>query len=146
MKSRNPFPILTRVWFYCPWYLADADRHWKAYSRAWTSLVQNGCKLEYVNWNHQHIICSRLPPKIYSSNGLFGTHFTKTKQTWFIEETLEGDNAYEAEGHGKQRAKKGIRFLRPAVGQYDGAFVDVKYFTGCTYWVPDIMFSDLFCS
>jgi len=27
------------------------------------------------------------------------------------EETLEGDNAYEAEGHGKQRAKKGIRFL-----------------------------------
>jgi len=28
------------------------------------------------------------------------------------EETLEGDNAYEAEGHGKQRAKKGIRFLR----------------------------------
>lgn len=26
------------------------------------------------------------------------------------EETLEGDNAYEAEGHGKQRAKKGIRF------------------------------------
>ncbi|CAE8583766.1 unnamed protein product [Polarella glacialis] len=28
-----------------------------------------------------------------------------------MEETLEGDNAYEAEGHGKQRAKKGIRFL-----------------------------------
>lgn len=27
------------------------------------------------------------------------------------EETLEGDNAYEAEGHGKQKAKKGIRFL-----------------------------------
>merc|ERR1711988_363083 len=27
------------------------------------------------------------------------------------EETLEGENAYEAEGHGKQRAKKGIRFL-----------------------------------
>merc|ERR1740121_2931527 len=27
------------------------------------------------------------------------------------EETLEGDNLYEAEGHGKQRAKKGIRFL-----------------------------------
>lgn len=27
------------------------------------------------------------------------------------EETLEGDNAYEAEGHGKQRARKGIRFL-----------------------------------
>jgi len=27
------------------------------------------------------------------------------------EETLEGDNAYEAEGFGKQRAKKGIRFL-----------------------------------
>jgi len=27
------------------------------------------------------------------------------------EEVLEGDNAYEAEGHGKQRARKGIRFL-----------------------------------
>eukprot|EP00929_Paragymnodinium_shiwhaense_P086804 TRINITY_DN4722_c0_g1_i1.p1 TRINITY_DN4722_c0_g1~~TRINITY_DN4722_c0_g1_i1.p1 ORF type:complete len:1338 (-),score=356.76 TRINITY_DN4722_c0_g1_i1:238-4086(-) len=27
------------------------------------------------------------------------------------EETLEGDNAYEAEGHGKQRANKGIRFV-----------------------------------
>mmetsp|Transcript_54572 Transcript_54572/g.127608 ORF Transcript_54572/g.127608 Transcript_54572/m.127608 type:complete len:1321 (-) Transcript_54572:97-4059(-) len=27
-------------------------------------------------------------------------------------EVLEGDNAYEAEGHGKQRAKKGIRFLK----------------------------------
>merc|ERR1719420_2379207 len=27
------------------------------------------------------------------------------------EETLEGDNMYEAEGHGKQRARKGIRFL-----------------------------------
>lgn len=28
------------------------------------------------------------------------------------EETLDGDNLYEAEGHGKQAAKKGIRFLR----------------------------------
>eukprot|EP00403_Amphidinium_massartii_P034419 CAMPEP_0178435934 /NCGR_PEP_ID=MMETSP0689_2-20121128/34182_1 /TAXON_ID=160604 /ORGANISM="Amphidinium massartii, Strain CS-259" /LENGTH=1320 /DNA_ID=CAMNT_0020058019 /DNA_START=92 /DNA_END=4054 /DNA_ORIENTATION=+ len=27
-------------------------------------------------------------------------------------EILEGDNAYEAEGHGKQRARKGIRFLK----------------------------------
>jgi len=32
-------------------------------------------------------------------------------QEFTAEETLEGDNAYEAEGHGKQRAKKGIRFL-----------------------------------
>jgi len=35
----------------------------------------------------------------------------ESMREFVAEETLEGDNAYEAEGHGKQKAKKGIRFL-----------------------------------
>lgn len=35
------------------------------------------------------------------------------------EELLEGDNAYDAEQHGKQTAKKGVRFLRfPPIVQF----------------------------
>lgn len=33
-------------------------------------------------------------------------------QRFLAEELLEGDNAYAADGHGKQRAKKGVRFTK----------------------------------
>eukprot|EP00927_Polykrikos_kofoidii_P048381 TRINITY_DN4266_c0_g1_i1.p1 TRINITY_DN4266_c0_g1~~TRINITY_DN4266_c0_g1_i1.p1 ORF type:complete len:1211 (-),score=249.41 TRINITY_DN4266_c0_g1_i1:146-3778(-) len=38
-------------------------------------------------------------------------HVEESLRDFTTEETLEKDNAYEAEGHGKQRARKGIRFL-----------------------------------
>ncbi|OLP80383.1 Ubiquitin carboxyl-terminal hydrolase 12 [Symbiodinium microadriaticum] len=49
---------------------------------------------------------------IKSQRGQELQNIAESLHDFTAEETLEGDNAYEAEGYGKQRAKKGIRFLR----------------------------------
>jgi len=49
---------------------------------------------------------------IRSETGKDLANIEESLREFTTEETLEGDNLYEAEGHGKQRAKKGIRFLR----------------------------------
>jgi hypothetical protein len=49
---------------------------------------------------------------IKSESGRELVNIQESLRDFTAEETLEGDNAYEAEGHGKQRAKKGIRFLQ----------------------------------
>merc|ERR1719162_1305017 len=48
---------------------------------------------------------------IKSESGKELQNIQESLRDFTAEETLEADNAYEAEGHGKQRAKKGIRFL-----------------------------------
>ncbi|CAK0833095.1 unnamed protein product, partial [Prorocentrum cordatum] len=48
---------------------------------------------------------------IKSERGIELRSIEESLREFTAEEILEGDNAYEAEGHGKQRAKKGIRFL-----------------------------------
>jgi ubiquitin carboxyl-terminal hydrolase 7 len=48
---------------------------------------------------------------IKGENGRELHNIEESLRDFTAEETLEGDNAYEAEGHGKQRAKKGIRFI-----------------------------------
>jgi len=48
---------------------------------------------------------------IKGERGQLNINIEESLRDFTAEETLEGDNAYEAEGHGKQRAKKGIRFL-----------------------------------
>jgi ubiquitin carboxyl-terminal hydrolase 7 len=45
------------------------------------------------------------------------------------EEVLEGDNLYDAENFGRQRAKKGVRFIRfPPVIQFHLKRFTVSYF------------------
>merc|ERR1719436_550652 len=44
--------------------------------------------------------------------GAFLLSLEESLRDFTSEEVLEGDNAYDAEGHGKQRARKGCRFKR----------------------------------
>merc|ERR1719191_1131286 len=68
------------------------------------------CDVDYTSTRNETFYDVQL--NIKGESGKEFLNIEESLRDFTAEETLEGDNAYEAEGHGKQRAKKGIRFKR----------------------------------
>lgn len=68
------------------------------------------CEIDYTSQRTETFYDVQL--NIKGERGQELLNIDESLKDFTAEETLEDDNAYEAEGHGKQRAKKGIRFKR----------------------------------
>eukprot|EP00928_Gymnodinium_smaydae_P087335 TRINITY_DN71608_c0_g1_i1.p1 TRINITY_DN71608_c0_g1~~TRINITY_DN71608_c0_g1_i1.p1 ORF type:complete len:1266 (-),score=243.44 TRINITY_DN71608_c0_g1_i1:366-3662(-) len=68
------------------------------------------CDIDYQSTRNETFYDVQL--NIKGERGQELLNIEESLKDFTAEETLEGDNAYDAEGHGKQRAKKGIRFKR----------------------------------
>eukprot|EP00439_Symbiodinium_sp_Y106_P081963 s338_g21.t1 len=72
--------------------------------------VDRGLDVEYKSQRNETFYDLQLNVRDEAGNDI--TSLEDSLKDFIREEVLEGDNAYDAEGHGKQRARKGIRFKR----------------------------------
>lgn len=68
------------------------------------------CDVEFSSVRTERVNCLRL--NIQAGDGRKLHSVDESLQNLLVQEVLDGDNAYDAEGHGKQRAHKGIRIKK----------------------------------